>query len=456
MGKDASHKLSRWAIFVIAGFFLLVFFAGRRWEPGATLKADVVSYYSYLPATFIYGDISMEYAHHDTFFGPYVWGIETENGGFLQKYTMGLSVMYAPFFLAGHALAYVSGAPPDGYSWPYEFMLQLSAIFFVVLGFLQLRKLLFRYFDDLIVALTMLFLAFATNLCYYTIGHGPMPHAYLFFLLTTFGVQMVRFYENPSWKPMIWLALCAGLAVLIRPVHLLIFLLPILYGLIHQKGLKNLLSFFWRHKIKLLLIPIGIFLCWIPQIAYWKYMTGDWLFWSYNDEGFFWTQPEILKGLFGFRKGWLIYTPGMVLALAGFFLLGKYAKPWKWAIPVFWGISAYVIFSWWCWWYGGTFGQRPFIDFYGLLAIPVAAAFTWWMDRKKLHKKLRMGFLIVVIGLFSGLNLFQTLQYTRGVIHTDAMTFKAYKAGFGKLNVPEGFEEMLDFPDYDRALRARE
>jgi hypothetical protein len=45
----------------------------------------------------------------------------------------------------------------------------------------------------------------------------------------------------------------------------------------------------------------------------------------------------------------------------------------------------YSYAAWWCWWLGGAFGHRGFVDYYPFLAIPLAfsldriAATRWWV-----------------------------------------------------------------------------
>ena len=60
--------------------------------------------------------------------------------------------LYMPFFSL-HALAPVVGATADGYSWIYQFLISVSALFYSLIGLIFLRKILLRYVDDKIVAM---------------------------------------------------------------------------------------------------------------------------------------------------------------------------------------------------------------------------------------------------------------------------------------------------------------
>ena len=52
-----------------------------------------------------------------------------------------------------------------------------------------------------------------------------------------------------------------------------------------------------------------------------------------------------------------VYSPIMILSLIGLPLMTKYKeKEGLMAIVIFTFINMWIIFSWWCWWWGGSFG----------------------------------------------------------------------------------------------------
>lgn len=445
-------RRSRQAIWLAVGLMLVAFFAGQRWEKGKVVDADVVSYYSYLPAAFVYQDMSMHYAVEDSFFQDKVWGVKWKDGfGPVQKYTMGMSVMYMPFFLAGHAAAHVFGYPIDGYSTPYAFALQLSAVFFLFFGLFFLRKVLLRYYSDKVTALVLLLLVLGTNLFYYTAGQAAMPHVSLFFLVSLLMHLTIRFYESPSWRFALLIGLVGSLITLIRPNHLLLWMIPALYGVYNQASFRLRLRFLRKNIRYYLSWPVVGFLVLLPQLFYWHYLTDHWVYYSYGEEGFFWGNPQVWRTLFSFRNGWLIYTPLMATALVGFIFLRRFAREWTVPVVVIFVLGGYVISSWWCWWYGGNFGNRVFIDLYPLLSLSLAAAVA--RLRHVTIKYYERYILLAIASLFVLLNLFQTLQYTRGLIHYDAMTPAAYRSVIGRLEAPDNFESLLDHPDYEQALK---
>jgi hypothetical protein len=187
----------------------------------------------------------------------------------------------------------------------------------------------------------------------------------------------------------------------------------------------------------------------LPQLLYWHYATGHFFFNSYVEEGFYFSEPHVIKALFGFRKGWLIYTPIMLLSLIGIWLIYKTKKSYFYSILIFTSIYIYVAFSWWCWWYGGSYGQRVMIDIYPILALPLAAFLHWVSDLKKFPKKIW----IIAISALTLLNLFQTTQAKFNIIHYDSMTFDSYVKAFGVMTNNNEIKKLLQKPDYENALK---
>jgi hypothetical protein len=141
----------------------------------------------------------------------------------------------------------------------------------------------------------------------------------------------------------------------------------------------------------------------------------------------------------------------MVLALAGIFLLAKKQKQFFTPILVFTVLNIYVVYSWWCWWYGGSFGSRPMIDSYAMLAIALAGFIDWFAT-----SRLRKALIIVVLVILSGHGVFQTLQYQKGALHYDAMSKAAYWNSFGNLYPDQYYYDLLEPPDYQAAKKGEQ
>src|SRR5690606_15381160 len=100
------------------------------------------------------------------------------------------------------------------------------------------------------------------------------------------------------------------------------------------------------------------------------------------------------------------YTPVMALSVIGMYYLRHTVRELFIVLPVLFILLIYITFSWWCWWYGGSMGQRPLVDWYGILALPVAAVLYKLQSRRRVWN---MTFVILL--LLTVFNQFQHVQY---------------------------------------------
>ncbi|HER08727.1 MAG TPA: hypothetical protein ENO20_07430 [Bacteroides sp.] len=455
-----ANPLPSFTILAIAVFYMFTNFLHHNWtrtgpQERGVIHWDVISYYGYLPATFIYGDVTLKFledppegfVNDDKF-----WPSRLDNGNFLIITSMGLSVLYAPFFFMAHALAPLFGEARDGFGSIYQFFLVISALVYVVLGFVLLKNLLLRYFKPLITAVTLLAVAFGTNLFYYSTFEAAMPHSYNFFLIVAFLVTVIRWHEKPDVLRTLFTGALFGFITLVRPTNILVIFILILWDVKTWKEFTTRLLFF-LNKFHLVLIMLAAFIAvWIPQFLYWKAITGHYLFFSYGAEegSFYFGHPHILESLFSYKKGWFVYTPMMLLAVAGIFILPKRLP--RFFLPVLLLLLSmiYVQSSWWSWWFGGGFGLRAYIDIYGIMAVPLGVV----VERILLHKRELIRYagltLITVLLVFQLVN---TYQYRRNIIHYVGMNRTVYWMGFLKLKSPPGFWDKLTMPDYTLARK---
>ena len=440
--------------FLVLLFTVIVYtwtvFNISKWKRNLVINNDAVSYYSYLPAAFIYKDLTFQFKDSlPKDFEGRIWYQNTPEGARIQKMTMGLSVLYSPFFFIAHAIAQITDSNANGYSQIYSMFICFAGLFYGLLGLIILSKIQLQFFSDKITALSILISAFGTNFFFYVTNEGEMSHSFSFFLFSAFFYFTIQWHNKQSVITSFTLGILGGLIILVRPSNLLVFLIPIIYGVYSFETLKqkfNLLRKYWLH---LLLIAFLVLLVFSPQLIYWKAITGKWFYYSYGVERFYFTKSHILDGLFSYRKGWLIYTPIMIIAIAGIPLLFKKMKEFSVAITLFLLINVYIIFSWWSWWYGGGFGARPLIESYVFLSIPLSVFLNFLFDKQRIIK-ITSG---LIIFLLISLNLFQTLQYRRTIIHWDSMTKEAYWAVFGKFKFPKNYQELIQLPDYESALK---
>jgi len=434
-------------------FFLCVslFYNTKK---SARLDWDVFGYYLYLPAKFIYDDITLE--KKNEWLDPLVTKYKTTEGfyqaykgpkdTYVMKYTMGLSYVYAPFFFIANIAAPLLGYEQDGFSPPYQWMLLVGSLLFSLTGIWFLFKILTRYFSDSIVLITISFIVFGSNYFVMTAYDGLMPHNFVFTFYAIMLYYTIKWYENQKIKYAIIIGACLGISVLIRPTSAFVAIIPALWGVGNLEEFKIRWNLLLKNFAHLVVLGGAAFLVLLPQFIYWHSVTGEFLFYSYPDEKINLFTPHLVNVFFSYKKGWLLYTPLMIVAIIGFVQLYKKYRSLFFPIFIFFLFNAYPISCWDCWWYGGSFAQRPFVESYVFMAFPLAI-----IIKNISEKKYSFSVPSFLIGLFLiYLNLFQTQQALNGVIDTSQTTKEYYWKVFLKNSVSDDDKRWLEprqYPD---------
>ena len=431
-------------------FFTLYICLNGNWlRTRYPIQMDANGYYIYLPAAFIYHDLArLSFVDQmpDQFDRKYFL-YRNHNGGYLSKYSPGVAILQLPFFFAAHFLAPVFNSEQSGYSPPYRLAIALSSLFYSVLAFWLLARVLAGYFPPAVVLLTVLSLFLGTNTFFYGVLQAGVTHNYLLFVLVVMVFALNEWWKGENSWYFVLACACVGLSSTIRPTEILTGLIPLsfLWQKFRMGKLATKRIFPGEREIVFGFLAFALAI--LPVFIFWKYSTGNWISYTYEQEGFYFDRPsQIWYGLFGFRKGWFIYTPLAALAIAGIFLIRRDSSllPWRRALLIYLPVNIYIVLSWYCWWYGGGFGQRSFIPSYAILAFPMALLFEKISGRAKAW--------IAVPVLLVLLNLFQSFQYQRQIIHMDAMTWEAYQFIFGKWRLSDAEKKqrnaLLEHPDY--------
>jgi len=416
-------KLLFWSVFIA----LAVLAGLTRWEqlPDRPLiETDGQGYYAYLPAVFIYHDLQFHFVesvnekyYEESKRARYVIGTPSGN---VNKYFAGTAVLLIPFFLTGCLLSLLMGVPVDGYAWPFQLMVGVAAIVYLMLGNLYLGKLLRQLgFRDAVVLATLLAITFGTNLLYYTVYEPSMSHVYSFFTISAFLYHGRKALLESHLSNVMWASLLFGLTVLIRPVNALVLLaLPAVVGGTAEMlvGLGSVL-----HKRRMALLAVFIVVATVSvQPLLYLLETGRPFVWSYQEEGFHFLRPEILNVLFSYRKGLFVYCPILIIAVLGILRTSIKRKPGALELLVYLALVTWVIASWWMWYYGGSFGHRAFIDHYPLFAIGLAYAFSRGIG------VLGPRLLVAALPLFIAVQWVQTYQYVKHILPFDNMNREKY------------------------------
>ncbi len=409
---------------------------------------DVFGYYLYLPAFFLHHDIGIKdfgFVQYllDTYSptGTFYQAAQTASGYWVNKYSMGMAVLYMPAFFVGQIGAKIFGFAPDGLSAPYQIALTVWSFIFSVIGIIFLRKILLKYFSDTITALLIILIGLGTNYFQNVVYSGSMPHNYLFTMYALLIWYTIKWHENQKISYVVLIGLICGLSTLSRPSEIISVFIPILWGIKSKEDLLTKLELATQKWSHLLLAAIVACLACFTQLAYWKMTTGQWFYNSYDTpgEGFDFLSPYTWNVLFSFRKGWFVYTPVMLFAVVGFYFLKQKNNAIFYSLFLYFILNLYIVSSWSCWWYADSFSQRALVQSYPVMAFPLGYLVQWISERKVAVNY----FFATVFCFLIVLNLFQTWQVFNGIIHSSRMTKEYYVSVFGKTKVSEDDSKKL-------------
>lgn len=426
--------------------FLSSFFYYPKWnktKSESTISWDVSGYYIYLPAIFIYDDLKQltfyenilkEYEPTPDFQQAY----PIDNGNRVCKYTSGMAIQYFPFFIAAHIYSKISPYKSDGYSTPYQFAIQTGSFIYGIIGLLCLFLILRMYFNDKVTAATCLCICLASNYLEYVGITSAMAHNYLFMWYALLILVTIKFRQRPDYFKTIMIGLICGLMALTRPTEIIVVLIPLFWGFSFNNW-KEHLEFLNTHLKKIITAASICLMIGSLQLVYWKYVSGSFIQYSYEDQGFSWLRPHLFEGFFSFEAGWLIYSPIMICSVIGMYFI-RSKKDYGLISIAYASLFIYIAFAWDIWWYGGSLGQRTMVQILPILAFPFAA----FLER---IFKYRLG--ITSMMTFTSLclfgNLWLTHQAHRGsYFHPVIMSQSFFLHAYGKNQLDPQTSKLLD------------
>ena len=445
--KDISY----WTVWLSIAVITYFHFTNPRLKNGYftnEISWDITTYYLYLPFTFIYHDIGIrnhevidkiwdKYKPSSTQYQIY----KLENGNWTINYTAGFAILHAPFFFIGHLWALNSHYPADGFSFPYQFCVANGVMLYIFLGLFMIRKVLLRLISPVITALTLILLLFGTNYFSEAYNGYLQPHAILFTGYAILLFYTIKWHETPHKKYIIIAGFVMGLMVLARPSEIVCIFIPMFWNVYNKESFKQKLLLIRQYRSHFGLLLLAAFIPFIPQIIYWKVVTGQWLFFSYqHTEGFDFDSPHIINALFSFKSSLLIYSPIIIFPIIGIFLLKKYNKNIFLPVTVYLLANFYLLSSWPGWW-----NTRYFVESYAVMSIPFGFLLTD-LSRRNLVVKITSS---LIISFFFVLTLFQTWQFAKGIIPFQRMNFEYYKRIFFKTKVNS---EDIKYQGVERSL----
>jgi len=365
-------------VVAICGAVALAAIYSRGYARGEPIRADGVGYYIYLPALFLDHDLTLVRTVDRSFGGnPRSAGdLRPVEHGYLGPHQIGEAILLAPFFAAAQLVAVADGAPRNGFSRPYQGSAAAGGLLYGVVGLAFLASFLRRWFGPSTVALTLLALTFGTNLFHYLTFDAVYSHAFSFAVIAFVLWATVRLTERATAVRALLLGLGLGTAVTIRPTNAVIVLFPLLVGVSSTVDARARAQALIAHPSLLAAAAAGFLAPVIPQLLYWHHLTGRFVVDAYGSEPRLeLAHPHLLAVAFSVRKGLFFWTPLVALGVLGLPFLRHRTPALLLATAAVLAVDFWVVASWSQWWYGGSFGQRAFVDSLPLVAIGLAGLF---------------------------------------------------------------------------------
>lgn len=393
------------------------------------IYADAQGYYGYLVAIFLERSFDWQQvigSYGSTYYGKGAvdFTVQTDLGS-VNKYYVGTAIMVLPFFLVTCAVAWLLGFPVDAYSPPFHIGAMLTALFYIGLGIYFLVRFLKEKGIGHNIAMFVGITCFlASGLVYYSAQEPLMSHAYSFSVFCIFLFTANRAMELPGIKWAAGAAAVFALIILIRPSNgLILFSVPFIAGgfgpfITKLKRKPQLWRLFFIAAIVVVaIVSVQAFMYWLQ--------VGSPMVWAYHGEGFDFSDPEMFNVLLSYRKGFFVYTPWAFLGAVGLFFLLIRKRSEGLAVWLFLGLSVYVISSWWCWYYGSSFGMRALIDYLPFFAYGLAHLIQ--------HSAPLARIVLVALTLITvPINLVQCYQYNKFILHWHDMNCESYWRVFMK------------------------
>jgi len=396
--------------------------------PYPQIHSDGYSYYVYLPSVFIYHDVTLEKLANEWYGGPYpdFTGIRRwpSTNRWLNLHPIGTAILMAPFFLAADGLSAWSNLPRDGFSLYYQHGAALAAVTYFLLGLAILRRMLRQQFSDGVVLATLICITWGTNLFHYAVFDGTFSHAFAFFLVCVWLWLVEQWWERPTLACSLAIGGVAALNVLVRHTNAIFILLLPLYGIVHWRDVRGRVLELRERWRMLAVAALAGTLVLAPQLALYKWITGQWFVNAYvtHGMGFTFGSPRLLAVLFSTQKGLFFWSPILLLSVAGVFVATGRARALALAAVVLFALQTWLIASWVEWQFGASFGHRGFTDGFALAAPFVASAFAWVARHRRAAPFVAAGATAAVL-----LSVAQMYQYWIGVLPMANTTWVQYR-----------------------------
>jgi len=367
------------------------------------LRSDGIGYYAYVRSFVIDGDLEFrnewavarddditnpEFLKSDSLFYPRLninpeYYETTATGLTPNRYSVGLSMLWAPFFLTAHGLVHVlrflgSSVSADGYSRPYIWLCAFGSAFYGLMALIQSYWIGRRFFSRKTVLFSTIICWFATSLLCYMYALPLTKHAAGFFLVAALIYLSMKIRDQQRFWHWPVIGMILAFFVMINPMNG-IFTLCLLPAFI-----DDIKRHLWKRIFKNFIAVVAVFCIFlIPHVMIGRLLYGrvvlQFMKVAIGDRTMSrlftmqWHSPHFLDVLFSSKHGLFTWTPVVFPAVLGLIMFMR-KSPVTGIILT--GCFIGVVYFLGCthvWFQGSSFGGRQFVSHTATFILGMAA-----------------------------------------------------------------------------------
>lgn len=318
----------------------------------------------------------------------------TKTGHLADHCAVGAAMLWAPFLVPVHGAMLVLQklglkVQANGYSRPYLITMALATALYGFLGLLLSFRLATFYVAERWAFLATLGIWFASSLPVYMYFNPSWSHAASAFAVALFLWYWHRTRADRTLPQWVILGLLSGLMLDVYYPNIAMLLIPALESIRQYarawRGPGKQTHRVWRLFAGNAAYCFAVVVAFLPTLITRQIIYGNPLDLGYSGE---WARtPALLPVLFSSDHGLLTWTPILIVALGGLFLLRKHDKELA-AYLLLSFLAYYLVVCFHTAWDGlSSFGNRFFISLTPLFVLGLAVAFSALADWLRNERK---------------------------------------------------------------------
>jgi hypothetical protein len=376
-------------------FFLLSLVLVNPW-----VRGDGVGYYAYVRSLLIDGDLRFEnewLAGNPTFVQPKLderGRIRPEyygpNGYVKNHFSVGPAMLWAPFLIVAHGVVLTLNSfgwniPANGYSPPYTVTMAMATALYGFWGLLLSYRLAREYFEERWAFLGTVGIWFGSSLPVYMYFNPSWSHAHSAFVVALFLWYWHRTRRGRT--PLQWMALglLSGLMLNVYYPNGIVMLVPLLeslgiYTCAWKAAPRNWATVRKLFAANLLYLVVAV-IAFLPTLITRWIIYGSAFETGYESLGeWAWGLPVLWKVLFSSNHGLFSWTPILLFAVAGLFILRRKDALLGTHLACVFLVFYYFMASYRSWDGISSFGNRFFVSLTPLFVLGLSALLSGFAD----------------------------------------------------------------------------